>query len=177
MATPAKSEAAHWLSGTKTQTKNLGDSSVRAGRPKTPRHLTKSERREYRRLVFQLEARGHCTPGDFDMLAILASVIIRWTAEKENLETNGDRIFVNAPDGNGGVYQKSIENPARANSVESGKQYAALLKELGLTPRGRDSVKKVVAGPLAVAEELNPFGNLLQEPNAAQLAVLAKEPS
>jgi P27 family predicted phage terminase small subunit len=176
MAQPTKTEAEHWLTGTRTQVKNLGDSGLRAGRPKIPSHLSRHERAQYKRLVAALEARGHATPGDFDMLAILASVIVRWQSEKLDLETNGLRIDVPAPDGNGGFYQKSIENPARKQSVESGKQYAALLKELGLTPRGRDSVKKVVAAKPVVTEE-NPFGNLMQEPDAAQLAALQKEPS
>ena len=75
---------------------------------------------------------------------MLATAIVRWIAEKQDLEKRGPIITIFVPDGSGtgGTIAREIENFNRKNSVESEKQIAGLLKELGLTPRGRDSVEK-----------------------------------
>ena len=161
MPTPIKTPEMHRLMGTQSQAKNPADSSLIAGRPKIPSHLTRPERAQYKRLVAALETRGHATPCGYDLLAVLATATVRWISEKQDLKDRGMTITILAPDGNGGTYPKQIENPSRANSIESEKQIAALLKELGLTPRGRDHVKKVTPGKPAVIEQMNPFGKLV----------------
>jgi P27 family predicted phage terminase small subunit len=160
MPTPQKSPEMHRLTGSKSQAKNPADRSlIAAGRPKIPSHLTRPERAQYKRLVAALELRGHATPGDYDLLAVLATATVRWISEKQDLADRGPWIEIQVPDGSGtgGTITREIENPSRKNSLESEKQIAALLKELGLTPRQRDSVKKATTGreaePVDEAEE------------------------
>lgn len=162
MARLAKTEAEHFLHGTKPQTKPLAPSAVKAGRPKYPRHLSPVARSEFKRACALLEQRGHLTPADYGVLFIYSEIFARWLSAKQKL---GDELEVTTTivDSHGEPHEKKVLNPLLDVVTSCERQLLALQKTLGLTPDARDKVKRAAPGGEVVQFKPGSLGAYLQE--------------
>jgi P27 family predicted phage terminase small subunit len=187
MPTPRKSNAAHFLSDTKSQAKIDVRSQIVAGRPKFPRHLSIGARKEFKRVCVLLEDRGVLTEGDVMLISLYAEVADRWITCKSEL---GKELMIvhEFLDSNGACHSARRLNPLLKVAQSCEARLQALAKELSLTPLMRDkarvtsesSDREIVPGSLAETnpEMFDKSGRLkvITMPSAEELAALdAKE--
>jgi P27 family predicted phage terminase small subunit len=140
MARAAKTIRQHLLEGTIPRTKQDKPSSFVGGGPKAPAHLSPVARREFKRCVDLLLQRGTVTPGDVATLAVYAEVFARWIQAKREI---GDSLMIEteAADSHGQVRVVQRLNPLLKVVDNCEGRLLALAKNLGLTPKDRESVK------------------------------------
>jgi P27 family predicted phage terminase small subunit len=139
MARQPKTIREHLLSGTVPQSKNTA-SQFKGGRPKYPKHLSKTARVEFKRNVQLLEQRGTVTPGDFAILALQAEAYARWVIAKEQL---GEEYMVETTVTNNHGEVRTVRklNPLLKVVESAEHRLLALSKALALTPIDRDKAK------------------------------------
>jgi P27 family predicted phage terminase small subunit len=157
----AKTEAEHFLDGTKPQTKPPAPSAVKAGRPKYPRQMSPVARSEFKRACALLGQRGHLTPADYGVLFVYSEIFARWLSAKQKL---GDELEVTTTimDSHGDPHEKKVLNPLLDVVTSCERQLLALQKTLGLTPDARDKVKKAAPGGEVVTFRPGSLGAFLQ---------------
>jgi P27 family predicted phage terminase small subunit len=152
MGRPAKTIRQHLLHGTVPQGKPDKPSLYQGGRPKFPAHLSRVGRQEMKRLVRILEARGTSTEGDYAIAAMYGEVYARWIS---CLRQIGDDLMVmtTITDNHGTARVVTRLNPLLKVAQACEARLLALTKELGLTPKDRDRVKRTA---LNAEEEIVP---------------------
>jgi P27 family predicted phage terminase small subunit len=157
----AKTEAEHFLDGTKPQTKPVAGSVIKAGRPKFPRYLSPVARAEFKRACALLEQRGHLTPADAGVLFVYSEIFARWVLAKNKL---GDELEVSITvlDSSGVAHEKKALNPLLDVVTSCERQLLSLQKSLGLTPGDRDKVKKAAPGGDVITFRPGSVGAMLQ---------------
>jgi P27 family predicted phage terminase small subunit len=140
MPTHGKTLRQHLLTGTLPQGKPDKPSSFVGGRPKAPAHLSPAARQEFKRCVELLVKRGTVTPGDVATLAVYAEVFARWIQAKQQI---GDQLMIEteAADSHGQVRIVQRLNPLLKIVQNCERQLLTIAKNLGLTPKDRESVK------------------------------------
>lgn len=140
MARAAKTIRQHLRDGTVPQGKPDKPSAFVGGRPKAPAHLSLVARQEFKRCVDLLLKRGTVTPGDVSTLAVYAEVFARWIQAKRQI---GDQLMIEteAADSHGQVRIVQRLNPLLKVVENCEGRLLALAKNLGLTPKDRESVK------------------------------------
>jgi P27 family predicted phage terminase small subunit len=129
-----------WLTGQKSKAQPKPLSQYAGGRPKAPRHLSDAARVEFTRVSKLLGARNTETPADASALALYAEVYARWVDLKAQLDGQY-MVEVTVLDNNGQAHVSKRVNPLlkELNAVEG--RLVGLIRELGITPRTRESVK------------------------------------
>ncbi|HET7232706.1 MAG TPA: phage terminase small subunit P27 family [Longimicrobium sp.] len=102
-----------------------------AGAPECPAHLKGGARREWLRIVPQLEAAGLLAEVDGTALALYCVAFARWErAERELVKTGGE--VVRSP-----TNDYPIQNPWLAVSNKATEQIHKYLAEFGMSPAAR----------------------------------------
>lgn len=101
--------------------------------PTAPRHLSITERYEYRRLGKRLAVNGLATEIDGLALAMLAQTWVKYQNASEKVRATG--LLVKAPSG------YPIQNPHLTIMNKAQEQLHKLLVEFGMTPSSRSRVR------------------------------------
>lgn len=109
-----------------------GEPKPLAGKPTCPSHLDAEAKREWRRMVRDLEAMGLLTKVDRAALALYCQAWARWVKAVGQIEAHGEVVET----GNGSVKLSPWVTVANTAS----KEMRALLVEFGLTPSSRSRV-------------------------------------
>jgi P27 family predicted phage terminase small subunit len=136
-----KSLDEHDLQGTKPQYV-LPDSEVAAGRPKYPHGISGEAKSAFKRLVKMLQQRNCCTNGDQEILRLYAYLFDRHTRALEHIATEGEIVSVECETKKGDLYTVRKPNPYLKIAEVCESKMAAILTQLGLTPRTRTQVKE-----------------------------------
>ena len=138
---PRKSDALHALHGTKPHPSTAKTESALTGAlPQMPAHLTAAARREWRRVLPLLAARGSLTEADSAALALYCETHARWIVAKQDLEQNGLTVTTVVLDAGGNPISNRKPNPALKIAENCERALRGFLTELGLTPRSRERV-------------------------------------
>ncbi|MFZ3276609.1 MAG: phage terminase small subunit P27 family [Candidatus Sulfotelmatobacter sp.] len=148
-----KSLEDHKLQSTKPQYVEP-DSDVAPGRPKYPKNITGQAKSAFKRLVKMLQDRRTITDGDSEVLRLYAFLYDRHNRALEHLALEGDIVEANAVTKTGELYTVLKENLWLGIAQNCETKMAALLTQLGLTPRTRTQVKETKAPKKA--EEIFP---------------------
>jgi P27 family predicted phage terminase small subunit len=148
-----KSLEDHKLQSTKPQYV-LPDSDVAPGRPKYPRGISGEAKSAFKRLTKMLQDRRTITSGDSEVLRLYAFLFDRHQRALEHLALEGDIVRTNAVSKGGNIYEVMKPNLHLKIAETCETKMAALLVQLGLTPRARTTVKETKAP--AKAEETFP---------------------
>jgi P27 family predicted phage terminase small subunit len=141
-----KSLEEHELSGTKPQYVLPDTADAPAGRPKYPKGISGEAKSAFKRLVKMLEARKVLTSADQEVLRLYAILFDRHERARLHIAEEGEIVESEAASKTGAVYTIEKENPWLAIAQNCERNMAALLQQLGLTPRTRTQVKKVEDG-------------------------------
>lgn len=142
MAQAAKTEAEHLLHGTKSQKRfKREESYVEAGRPRFPKGLTPAGKKTFKRLCSLLEQRRALTEGDVEALKLYCVLQDRHGRALLHLELEGEVKMYTRLDSNGQPHQFEKENIWHKVAAGAEKQMVAILVQLGLTPKSKDSIK------------------------------------
>ena len=136
-----KSEFEHALAGTQARITAAGESHVAGALPKPPKFLSPDARKKFKSLVRQLAARRAVTQGDGDLIAIYCTQDERWQQALVKIRDEGAvRIYQRlGSDGLSVDVEKENLHIKLAQNCE--RQMVAILKQLGLTPKDRETVK------------------------------------
>jgi P27 family predicted phage terminase small subunit len=122
-------------------------SNVMQGRPKRPSSLSPDARREWNKLVPQLEARGSLTPADGPALLLHCEIWARWLNCQRQLQKDGMVITTT-------FFSKSSEERTALKQhpcLKVAQQCEASLRQslhsLGLTPAARERVTPAAEKP------------------------------
>ena len=141
MPTPKKSDAAHWLAGTKSQAKKEPEYSVAPGRPKMPPGLTAEQQRTFKRIRMLLEKRRACTHGDIEIIRLYSLLYERHAKAVAKIETEGEICVYSRLDSHGKEIQVEKKNLWYDVVRDCEKEMVALLDRLGMSPLNRGKVK------------------------------------
>lgn len=141
MGRAAKTLKEHERDGTVPQSQPERPSYVTASRPKFPAHLSREARSEMKRATKILEERGTSSAGDFATLAIYSELYARWVQAKRAI---GKQLMIETTvtDNNGNARTVSRLNPLLKVAENCEGRLLPLIKELGLSPRARDSIRQ-----------------------------------
>ena len=136
----AKTQREHLLTGTKPSYKAEKPSRFVGGKPSCPSHLSPAAKKEFRRCVNLMLARGTVTPGDVSLLTVYSTVYARWCAAKAEI---GDDLMVEhtSLDSHGKVHVSRRVHPLLKIAAECETKLLALVRTLGLTPLDRERTK------------------------------------
>ena len=142
----------HDLQGTKPAYV-LPDSDVGPGRPKYPKGISGDAKSAFKRLTKMLEDRRTITQGDAEILRLYAHLFDRHERALEHVRLEGEIVPTQtfSKDGNSTITVMKLNQWLKiAETCET--KMAALLTQLGLTPRTRTQVKttKEPAKPEAI---------------------------
>lgn len=126
--------------------------SATEGRPSPPRYLSADEKKQFRRMVRELEARRQCTKSDGELLALYVTSWARWRKAMADVAKRGEVILVTARGKDDELIEREKKNPWLAIAQEAEKTLVACLDRLGFTPLNRERVK-----PVKKSEEKIPF--------------------
>jgi P27 family predicted phage terminase small subunit len=138
---PAKTPEQHALNGTKTRASRTKKPTAEAGSPEAPKWLDKVARVEFKRMLPLLEQRSSLTPVDFMQLAIYAQAVSRYVAALQDVEERGPVVTMMTLDKHGKAIENEKPNPSLKTVAEAEAKIHRYLRELGATPRTRESVK------------------------------------
>jgi P27 family predicted phage terminase small subunit len=141
----------HDLQGTKPAYV-LPDSDVGPGRPKYPKGISGEAKSAFKRLTKMLEDRRTITQGDAEILRLYAHLFDRHERALEHVRAEGEIVETDAVTKTGEVFTVLKPNLWLKIAETCETKMAALLTQLGLTPRTRTQVKttKEPAKPEAV---------------------------
>jgi P27 family predicted phage terminase small subunit len=147
---PRKTTEEHELAGTVPQY-SAGESHIKASRPKPPTFLSEEAKVKFKQLARQLALRRSITAGDGDLLTLYCSLWERWVRALVHLRDEGDICKYNRLDSSGCAVEVERENLHVKVAQNSERQMVTILKQLGLTPKDKDSVR-----PTAPRKSLKP---------------------
>ena len=152
MPTPRIPLEIHELRDTKPQYVARGESEVPASLPRPAKFLSKDAKKKFRALVRQLAARRTVTAGDADLISLYCSLWERWQQSLAKiLEEGAIRIYTRlGSDGASAEVERENLHIKLAQNCE--RQMVTILRQLGLTPSARDTVRPV-ATPKKTTEE------------------------
>jgi P27 family predicted phage terminase small subunit len=101
-------------------------------RPTCPRHLSDEAKKEWRRIVPELEAVGLITRIDRAALAVYCQAWARWLEAEEALRKYG--VMVKSPNG------FPMQSPYLAVANKAIEQMRGLLTEFGMSPASRTRI-------------------------------------
>jgi P27 family predicted phage terminase small subunit len=120
-----------------------GDSeTVSSGRPKTPKTLTPMQLECWKEAAKILKQRGTLSKGDGESLRLWSVVKARWLQANAEVEKDGLTIQETRFSKSGDEYTVTIEHPCLKIAVNCERLLAGLAVKLGLTPLGREKVRK-----------------------------------
>jgi P27 family predicted phage terminase small subunit len=147
MARPAESPEYHQLVGTRATRANNEPSPHTAGRPSCPSYLSPVAKKEFRRIVKILTARGTLTPGDGPAIELYCQSYARYRACIVEIETLGDFVDVQYTGADSAVFTKRAVNPASKLATQLANSLRAQLIQLGATPSAREKAKQTKPDP------------------------------
>ena len=141
---PRKTDAEHFLAGTKSQAKPVTASPILGGRPHCPAHLSPVARKEFKRAARLMSDRQVLTPGDAALLSLYSEVYARWIQAKAEI---GERLMITITvlDHNGAPIHKDVLHPLLKVVQACESRLAQVAKELSLTPLSRDKARPTSA--------------------------------
>ena len=117
-----------------------------ADRPRCPQHLDTEARKEWRRIVPELEQLGLLTILDRAALALYCQAWSRWVRASREIDENGE--ILESKNG------KPVQSPWISLRNRAGQDMHKFLAEFGMTPSSRTRVT-ATRKPL---DQSNPFG-------------------
>jgi len=153
MPTPRKSDAAHWLTGTKTQAKPEAELPMPPGRPKYPKGISPEAKAVFKRLCSLLEKRRALTEGDGELLRLYAVIFDRHARAISKIAEQGEICVYTRLDSNGQPHDIEKENLWLKVAANSEKNLVAILDRLGLTPHNRSKIKPTAQPKIDTAQE------------------------
>jgi P27 family predicted phage terminase small subunit len=120
-------------------------SSVMQGRPKRPSSLSPDARREWNRLVPQLEARGSLTPADGPALLLHCEIWARWLNCQSQLQKDGVTITTTFFSKSGEERTALKQHPCLKIAQDCEKSLRQSLHSFGMTPQSREKVTPAAA--------------------------------
>jgi P27 family predicted phage terminase small subunit len=145
------SERERRAKGTRLRPSRAAAPQVVPGRPPRPTDLTPSALETWDELVSLLGERQTLSRGDGPALRLYIDLTERRRQALKLIDAEGLMPSQSVLDSNGRAQKKSKLHPLLALVSDCEKQMTALLKDFGLTPRGREFVK-----PLPEPEEKTP---------------------
>jgi P27 family predicted phage terminase small subunit len=124
-----------------------GTSTVTQGRPKRPSSLSPDARREWNRLVPQLEARGSLTPADGPALLLHCEIWARWLDCQRQLQKHGVVIEQKFFSKSGEECTAMKQHPALKIAQDCERSLRQSLHSFGMTPQSREKVTPAAAEP------------------------------
>jgi len=115
-------------------------SAVMQGRPKRPSSLSPEARKEFNRLVTQLEARGSLTPADGPALLLHCEIWARWLNCQKQLQKDGVVISVTFFSKDGSERTALKQHPALKIAQDCERSLRQSLHSFGMTPNSREKV-------------------------------------
>jgi P27 family predicted phage terminase small subunit len=149
MPQPEKSEAEHFLTGTKPQGnryKGPAESYLPPSRPRYPKGLDKDGRRIFKLLCKLLEERRALTAGDFEAIRLYAVLHKRHATATAHLEAEGEICEITKQDKDGEPFTILGQNLWLKIATGAERQMLAILVQLGLTPKAKDAVRPTKSG-------------------------------
>jgi P27 family predicted phage terminase small subunit len=133
-------------------TKGEGESNVPStSLPRPAKFLSKEAKKKFRALVRQLATRKTVTEGDADLISIECSLWEQWQQSLLKIREEGSiRIYTRL--GPAGPIEVERENLHVKIAQNCQRQMITILRQLGLTPSARDTVRPV-AEPKKKEEE------------------------
>jgi P27 family predicted phage terminase small subunit len=127
-------------------------STVMQGRPKRPSSLTPDARREWNRLVPQLEARGSITPADGPALLLHCEIWARWLNCQKQLQKDGVVITTTFFSKSGEERTALKQHPALKIAQDCERSLRQSLHSFGMTPQSRERVTPAAEPPKPAPE-------------------------
>jgi P27 family predicted phage terminase small subunit len=122
------------------QAPEASGSTVMQGRPKRPSSLSPEARKEFNRLVTQLEARGSLTPADGPALLLHCEIWARWLNCQKQLQKDGVVISVTFFSKDGSERTALKQHPALKIAQDCERSLRQSLHSFGMTPNSREKV-------------------------------------
>lgn len=116
-----------------------------AGRPACPRFLSAPAKQRFRQLCRQLEQRRQLTKADGELLALYATLWVRWREASDDVARRGAVVISISRGKNQEIIEREKKNPYLLIAQETEKEMVAVLDRLGFTPLNREKVKKTKA--------------------------------
>jgi len=110
-----------------------------------PAYLSKEARKEWKRVLPLLEARGSVTEADAMALTVYCEAVSRYVAALKSLEQKGQTISTVVLDSNGQAHSSAKPNPSLKIAETCERTIRAFLREFGLTPATRERIKPAQA--------------------------------
>jgi P27 family predicted phage terminase small subunit len=149
MSRPRKSNEWHHLAGSqrdaaRDRSKSAGESQTAGGRPRMPKSVSDDPvaKAKWRDTVRILRARGTLSPGDAQVIELLAVNYSQWLAALAHVRVHGHPMNVTVLV-RGGTAEIQKDNPNVKLAADCSRQIHALSKSLGLTGIDREKVRKV----------------------------------
>ncbi len=117
------------------------------GLPKMPGHLSELAAAEWRRVCRELRKRKTVSRVDGSLLELYCELYARWRLCLQDVAGRGIVVEVTVLDKSGEAHSNRRENPAAQIASRCETQMRQLLKELGATPRARETVKPAKVEP------------------------------
>jgi P27 family predicted phage terminase small subunit len=153
MPTPRKSLEQHDLENTTPQYVAHGESHVPGSLPKPAKFLSKDAKKKFRALVRQLASRRTVTEGDADLISIECSLWEQWQQSLLKIREEGSIRIYTRLGADGVSVEVEKENLHVKIAQNCQRQMVTILRQLGLTPSARDTVRPVAAPKKTVEEE------------------------
>lgn len=148
MAQPAKTESEHRLHGTQSQKRfKREESYLTAGRPRYPKGLSPTARRVFKTLCGLLEERAALTKGDLEAIRLYCHLHERHARALAQLQEHGEICAYERLDSHGQRFTQYKKNLWLEVATGAERQMVAILVQLGLTPRSKDSIKPTRLDP------------------------------
>lgn len=142
------SDEIHRVKGTRpTQAAAPQESTVSAGRPKMPKHLSPIAKDKWRELVRLLDARGTLTKADAEAMEIYCETYAQWRACRAEIDAHGVMVDTFVTDSSGESHTKRVQNPAQKLAVQLQNALRAMLKEFAATPASREKARPAKPAP------------------------------
>lgn len=113
----------------------------KAGKPKMPAYLSKEARKEWKRVLPLLEARGSVTEADAMALTVYCEAVSRYVAALKSLERDGITVTTVVLDSNGQAHKSAKPNHSLKVAETCERTIRAFLREFGCTPLTRERIK------------------------------------
>jgi P27 family predicted phage terminase small subunit len=127
---------------------------IEPGRPRYPKELNQAGRIVFKKLCRLLEERRTLTPGDVEAIRLYSLLHNRHQRAITALELNGEICEQTKQDKDGEPFTVLAPNPWLKIATASERQMLAILVQLGLTPKAKDSVRPTKGKDVVESENL-----------------------